>query len=73
MQKVMRLLSLTPDSLSKSQAKSPMRKWPLFVVLLAALSGAATLPLQGRPDLVIRPLTVIALLLFIGTQIDRRR
>ena len=44
-----------------------------MVILLAGLSVVATLPLQGWPDLVIRPLVVVALLLFIGAQIDRRR
>jgi hypothetical protein len=63
------LLILTPDS----QTKLPKRKWPLLVVLLAAVILAAAFPIRGRLDLVIRPFVVIALLLFLGAKIDSRR
>ncbi len=63
----------TPDFPPKPPAKSWWKKWPLIVVLLAAVLIAAMLPLQGRPDLVIRPLIVIVLLFFVGALLDRRR
>jgi hypothetical protein len=62
-----------PDFPLNRPVKSRWKKWALIVPALAILMVAAALPFQGWIDLVVRPLVVITLLFFIGTQADRRR
>jgi hypothetical protein len=62
-----------PDRPATPTPKPRWPRWRLVTLLLVLVIGATALPLQGRVDLVIRPLLVIALLLVVGARIDRRQ